>query len=147
MKKFLFLALLSSSLFASDMIIQNSSCSVDQTVENIKNIINTKNLELFAVIDHSEGAKKIGMNLNDSKMIIFGNPKMGTVLMQQDMRTGLDLPLRVLVYKDKDGVVKMAYRDGKWLASEHAISAEKLLSNMNSALENITKKAGQCKKD
>lgn len=147
MKRFLFLALLSSSLFANEMIIKKSGCDVDTTIENIKKIISVKGLDLFAVIDHAKGAKKANMSLDDSKLILFGNPKMGTVLMHQDITTGLDLPLRILVYKDKDGAVKMAYRDGKWIASEHSIDAEKLLLNMNSALENIAEKAGQCKKD
>jgi uncharacterized protein (DUF302 family) len=147
MKRFLFLVLISSSLFANDMIIKKSGCDMDGTLENIKKIIRLKGLELFGVIDHAEGAKKAGMTLDDSKVVIFGNPKMGTVLMQEDITIGLDLPLRILVYKDKNGVVKMAYRDGKWLALEHSIKAEKLLLNMNSALENITEKAGQCKKD
>lgn len=147
MKRFLLLVLVSSSLFANDMIIKKSGCDVDGTIENIKKIISVKGLDLFGVIDHSEGTKKVGMTIDDSKLIIFGSPKMGTVLMHEDITTGLDLPLRILVYKDKDGVVKMAYRDGKWLALEHSIKAEKLLSNMNSALENITEKAGQCKKD
>jgi uncharacterized protein (DUF302 family) len=80
-------------------------------------------------------------------MIIFGSAKIGTPLMQQDMLTGLDLPIRILVFRDNDGKVKMAYRDGSWLQEKHIIDAPKLVAKLNKALNNITTKAGQCKRD
>ncbi|SFV62560.1 protein of unknown function DUF302 [hydrothermal vent metagenome] len=80
-------------------------------------------------------------------MIVFGNAKLGTALMQQDMTVGLDLPLRILVFRDTDGKVKMAYRDGAWLANHHLLNAKKKISKVNKAMDNITTKAGQCKRD
>ncbi|MEO1938610.1 MAG: DUF302 domain-containing protein, partial [Sulfurimonas sp.] len=102
---------------------------------------------IFAVINHSGNAKAVDMKLNEAKMIVFGNPRLGTALMQQDMTVGLDLPLRVLVYKDNDGKVKMAYRDGSWLDNKHIIDAPKKIQKVNKAMEMFTDKAGQCKKD
>lgn len=147
MKKFILFTALSISLFASDMIVKNSICGVDETIDSIKSIVSSKGMHVFAVIDHRGNAKSIGMNLNRSKIIIFGNPKLGTALMQQDITAGLDLPIHVLVFKSNDGSVKIAYRDGTWLASKHAIDASQMVQQMNDTLDDITNKAGQCKND
>jgi uncharacterized protein (DUF302 family) len=115
MKKMIIILALGFSLFANDIIVKESCSSVDDTVAKLKEVLRAKKLGIFAVINHSGNAKAIDMKLNEAKMIVFGNPRLGTALMQQDMTVGLDLPLRVLVYKDSDGKVKMAYRDGSWL--------------------------------
>ena len=145
--KFLLILALGVSLFANDIIVKESSCSVDETVKNIKKIVKSKGLNIFAVINHHGNAKAVDMKLNESKMVIFGNPRLGTSLMQQDMRVGLDLPLRVLVYVDSDSKVKMAYRDGSWLANKHILNAPTKVAKVNNGMEKITNKAGQCKKD
>lgn len=139
--------LLSLSLFSNDIIVKQSNCSVDETVQNIRNILRAKGLSIFATINHGGNAKSIGMNLNESKMIVFGNPKLGTALMQQDMRIGLDLPLRILVYTDVDGTTKMAYRDGSWLANKHVLNIPKKINKINTAMDNITTRAGKCIKE
>ncbi|MDA3909286.1 MAG: DUF302 domain-containing protein [Sulfurimonas sp.] len=147
MKRFILIATLATSLLAGDIIVKESQCSVDKTVKNIKKIVKEKGLSVFATINHEGNAKMIGMNMRPSKMIIFGNPKLGTILMKQDMRVGLDLPLRILVYKDKQGRVKMAYRDGSWLEQRHVINVPKKINKINKGMDKITTKAGQCKKD
>lgn len=147
MRKLLIVLGLSLSLFANDIIVKESSCSVDQTVQNIKDIVRAKGLSIFAVINHGGNAKMVDMELAESKMIVFGNPKLGTALMQQDMRVGLDLPLRVLVYVDKDTKVKMAYRDGSWLTTKHILNAPEKIAKVNKGMDNMTTKAGQCTKD
>jgi len=147
MKLFLVMLALGVSLFANDIIVKKSECSVDITVLNLKHIIKNKGLNVFAIINHQGNAKMVNMKLNESKMVIFGNPKMGTALMQQDMTMGLDLPLKILVYKDTDGVVKMAYRDGEWLDNKHVLDAPKKIAKVNKAMEKFTSKAGQCSKD
>jgi len=147
MKKIVLLALVSISLFANDIIIKNSCTDVSTTVQNIKKIVKSKGLSVFATINHSGNAKMVNMKLNESKMVIFGNAKLGTALMQQDMTVGLDLPLRILVYTDIDGRTKMAYRDGSWLVSKHVLDAPKKEKKINRAMAMFVKKAGQCKKD
>jgi len=147
MVKFFFFVLLSMTLFANDIIIKESSCSVDKTVGNLKHILRNKGLSIFAIINHRANAKMVDMKLNESKMLIFGNPRLGTSLMQQDITTGLDLPLRILVYRDSDGKVKMAYRDGSWLNNKHILNAPKKVARINKAMDKFTSKAGQCKKD
>ena len=135
------------SLMANDIIVEKSCVDVSTTANNIKNIVSKKGLNVFAIINHSGNAKMVDMKLNESKMVIFGNAKLGTSLMQQDMTVGLDLPLRILVYTDTDGHVKMAYRDGSWLASKHIMDAPKKEAKINKAMDAFTTKAGQCKKD
>jgi len=146
-KKIFLAVIVSISLFGNDIIVQESCVSVGETSQNIKNIVTSKGLNVFAIINHAANAKMVDMELGESKMIVFGNPKVGTVLMQQDMKLGLDLPLRILVYKDVDDKVKMAYRDGSWLENKHLINAPKKIARLNKAMRNITKKAGQCLKD
>ena len=147
MKKIVLLLTLVFALSANDIIIKESHCSVDTTVNNLKNILKKKGLSIFAVINHQGNATMVNMKLNESKMVIFGKAELGTALMQQDITAGLDLPLRVLVYKDTDGKVKMAYRDGSWLANHHILNAPKKIQKLNNALNKITTKAGQCKND
>ena len=138
---------LSTSLFANDIIVKKSCADVKTTANNIQNIVTKKGLNVFAIINHSGNAKMVNMKLNESKMVIFGNAKLGTALMQQDMTVGLDLPLRILVFKDSDGEVKMAYRDGSWLATKHILDAPKKEKKINKAMDMFTTKAGQCSKD
>ena len=147
MKKLLLIATVSATLFANTIIIKESCVSVDKTVAKLKSVVKSKGLSVFVVVDHQANAKGVNMKLNASKEVIFGNPLMGTALMQQDITIGLDLPLRVLVYKDADGKVKMAYRDGSWLASHHRLNAPKKLAKVNKGMNMFTTKAGQCKKD
>ena len=142
MRKLIALLFFSTLLFSGDIITKPSAYSVDETIERIKTIVEKKGLDIFAVIDHQGNARQVNMKLQPSKMIIFGNPKMGTDFMQQDMRAGLDLPLRVLVYKDNNGSVQIVYRDGTWLKDHHSIDAPKLVGKLNGALDKITTRAG-----
>ena len=141
MKKVLTLIFLSVALFANDIIISKSDYSVDETIENIKTIVKAKGFGVFATINHQENAKTVGMNLNESKVIIFGNPKIGTLLMQEDMNIALDLPLRVLVYKDDKGDVNVSYRDGSWIKDHHFLHSDNLTNKVNVGMNKITDQA------
>ena len=141
MRKFLLALGLSVSLFANDIIVKTSDFGVDQTVENLTKIIESKGFRVFAVINHQQNASNVGMPLNESKVLIFGNPQIGTLLMQEDMQVALDLPLRVLVYLDTDLKVKIAYRDGSWIKDHHFLQSENLTNKVNAGLDKITEKA------
>ena len=147
MKKLMLILAFSLSLMANDIIVKTSSCSVDQTINNFKKIIKQRKLTFFALINHQGNADFVNMKMNESKLIIFGSAKIGTPLIQQDLLVGLDLPVKVLVYQDTDGKVKIAYRDGSWLKSKHVVNSPKLVNKLNKALDDMTTKAGQCKKD
>ena len=142
MRKLLLVLAVGASLFANDIIIKNSNKSVEKTMDKLQNIINKKGFTVFAVINHQKGADKVRMKMPPAEEIIFGNPKMGTVLMLENMQTGLDLPIRILVYQDKkSGRTKIAYRDGTWLSNEHNLTKRKLINKMNFVLDNITTEA------
>ncbi|PHR55354.1 MAG: hypothetical protein COA44_10770 [Arcobacter sp.] len=141
MRSFLLALGLSVSLFANDIIVKESSFNVTDTISNIKKIVEAKGFTVFAVINHQQNASNVGMYLNESKIIIFGNPKIGTLLMQEDMQVALDLPLRILVYLDANDKVKIAYRDGKWIKDHHFLQSENLTNKVNKGLNKITNKA------
>lgn len=143
MSKIVLIVALAVGLFANDIILKRSNNSVEATMNKLQNIVTKKGFTVFAVIDHQAGASKVRKVLAPSKEIIFGNPKMGTVLMQEKMEVGLDLPIRVLVFEDRDKKTKIAYRDGAWLDAEHNLTAKKLLNEMDYALDDMTTEAGR----
>jgi len=136
-RKLILLTICTAVLFANGIIIKKSDNSVEMTVNKIQNIITKQGFTVYAVVDHQAGANKVRMELPASKEIIFGNPKIGTILM--------DLPLRILVFQGRDRRTKIAYRDGTWLGSEHNLSQKRVLNRMNFMLENITTEAGRIK--
>jgi len=142
-REFLLLLALGSALFANDIIVKNATNSVEKTMNKLENIVSKKGFTTFAIINHQAGANKVRMQLAPSREIIFGNPKMGTLLMQENMLVGLDLPIRILVYQDAKQKTKIAYRDGSWLNSEHNLTKIKLINKMNFVLDNITTEAGR----
>ena len=141
MKKLIAAFVFSVSLFANEIIVKESDFDVSYTVENIKKIVEAKGFTVFAVINHQQNASNVGMHLNESKVIIFGNPRIGTLLMQEDMKIALDLPLRILVYLDGDQKVKVAYRDGSWIKDHHFLQSDNLTNKVNAGLNKITDKA------
>ena len=143
MKKIVLLAILVSGLWANEIIVKHSNKTVEATMEKLENIVSKKGFTVFARINHQAGANKVRMKLSPSLELIFGNPKMGTILMQENPMVGLDLPIRVLVFEDKDKRTKIAYRDGDWLNAEHNLTNIKLLNRMNFTLDEITTEAGR----
>ena len=99
-----------------------SEHSVPKTVERLKAMLAQKGIEVFADIDHAAAAKKVGLSLRPTQVLIFGNPKAGTPLMQSRQTIGLDLPLRVLVWEDEAGKVWLTYRRVLSLAQQHHVA-------------------------
>jgi uncharacterized protein (DUF302 family) len=149
MKKYLiilFMAILPALLNANGLIVKSSNHSVDETVAKIEAIVKSKAKEgmgVFTIIDHQKGAKKTGQEMPAEKVILFGNPKLGTKMMQRDPKTGLDLPLKVLVYQDKEGKTKMVYHDPIVWSKDFDLEGCKLLKKMADVLDMITTKAGE----
>ena len=92
----------------------------------LKKAIETRDLTLFAVVNHGEGAMSVAAPIGQSKLYIFGNPKSGTPLMHKNKKLGLELPMKVLIYED-DGVVKFAYKDMDALASSYDVNIDSAL--------------------
>ena len=142
-KFFLVLVILSASIFASDIVIKDSKYNVHDTINNIKAIVKAKGLGVFAVINHKGNAKSVGLDMRETKVIIFGNPKLGTKLMQENILAALDLPIKILVYEDIDGSVKIAYRNASWLKNLHGLGDNKTVALIDHGLDKLTDKAGR----
>ena len=103
--------------------------SVDETVEKLKTVLKSKGVTLFALVDHSGEAEKVGMKMPTTKLLIFGNPKGGTPLMLATPSAALDLPLKILVAEDSDGKVWISYNSPEYLRERHGLP-ENLVPNM-----------------
>ena len=116
-----------------------SNHSVDQTVDKLKNILQSKGVTLFALVDHSGEAEKIGMKMPPTKLLIFGNPKGGTPLMLAAPRIAIDLPLKILVWEDAQGKVWVSYNSPAYLQERHGFPSD-LLQNI-AVVETLAAKA------
>jgi uncharacterized protein (DUF302 family) len=102
----------------------SSKHSVDETVERLRSILQSKGVALFAVVDHSGEAKKVGMTMPSTKLLIFGNPKAGTPLMLAAPTSAIDLPLKILVAEDGSGGVSVSWNDPGYLQNRHGFPAD-----------------------
>jgi uncharacterized protein (DUF302 family) len=117
------LLLLIPPAFAQTGLTQvKSAHSVAETAQRLEAALKEKGLTLVARVDHTEAAKKVGMELRPTVLFIFGNPKSGTPLMQCGQSMGIDLPLKALIWEDKEGQVWFGYNDLQYLAKRHGIS-------------------------
>jgi uncharacterized protein (DUF302 family)/uncharacterized membrane protein YidH (DUF202 family) len=98
--------------------------SVDETVEKLKGLLESKGIKLFALIDHSGEAEKSGLHMAPTKLLIFGNPKGGTPLMLAAPSIAIDLPLKALVWEDPNGKVWISYNDPSYLQTRHQLPQE-----------------------
>ena len=113
--------------------------TVDETVDKIKTILAAKGVTLFAVIDHSGEAQKVGLDMRPTKLLIFGNPKAGTPLMVAAPSSAIDLPLKILVAEDAGGNVLVSYNSSAYLGQRHGLPAA-LLANI-AVVETLAAKA------
>lgn len=153
MKRLVFvLLMLPWALFGSEMnhhgiVTKVSNKSVNDTMNVIAGMVEKmkpKGMNLFTIIDHQANAKNAGgAVLDEAKLIIFGNPSVGLFMMTHDPAVGLDLPLKVLVYKTKDGKVLVKYRDPKFFKNIYNVGGAKEAMKMSGALNKFTNKAIQ----
>jgi uncharacterized protein (DUF302 family) len=109
---------------SSGILTKPSPYPVSETVERLERTIRAKDLAIFALIDHSGEAAKIGLKMQEAKLLIFGSPKAGTPLMIASPLSALALPLKALVWKDNDGRVLVSYNSVAYLAKRHNLPAE-----------------------
>lgn len=98
-----------------------SPYSVDETVQRIQSLLAQKGLQVFALVDHSGEAEKVGMKMRPTKLVIFGSPKAGTPLMIAAPTLAIDLPLKVLISEGEDGKVSVSYNSPEYLQQRHGI--------------------------
>lgn len=117
---------------AQGFLSQRSQHSVDETVARLKSILDAKGVMLFALVDHSGEAKKAGMEMRPTKLLIFGNPAAGTPLMLAAPTIAIDLPLKILVWEDADGGVWLSWNSPEYLQQRHNIPQD-LVKNISVA--------------
>jgi uncharacterized protein (DUF302 family)/uncharacterized membrane protein YidH (DUF202 family) len=120
---------------------KRSNHSVDETVKKLKDLLEGKGVTLFALVDHSGEAAKAGLTMRPTKLLIFGSPKAGTPLMLAAPRIAIDLPLKVLVWEDKDDKVWVSYTRPQYLLERHNLP-EALLPTL-AVVEMLATKAGE----
>jgi uncharacterized protein (DUF302 family) len=112
--------------------------AVDETVRRLQEAFAQKGLQVFAVIDHSGEAEKVGLNMPPTKVLIFGSPKAGTPLMLAAPSLAIDLPLKTLIAEDSEGKVTVTYNDPEYLRKRHGFP-EELTKNLAGARALIAK--------
>jgi uncharacterized protein (DUF302 family) len=103
------------------LITVASRSSVGETVDRLVDETSSRGLQLFARVDHAANAAHVGMQLRPTELVIFGNAKGGTPLMQDRQTAGIDLPLKALVWEDEDGRVWLTHNDAAWLSRRHGL--------------------------
>jgi uncharacterized protein (DUF302 family) len=109
---------------ANGIIDKPGNHSVDETAEKLQAILRAKGIALFALVDHSGEAAKVGMKMRPTKLLIFGNPKAGTPLMQASPSVAIDLPLKILIWEDAAGKVWASYNSPTYLRERHHLPEE-----------------------
>jgi uncharacterized protein (DUF302 family) len=122
------------------VIEKPSHHSVEQTVDRLKNLLQSQRVTLFALVDHSGEAEKVGMKMRPTKLLIFGSPKAGTPLMLAAPSIAIDLPLKILVWEDSEGKVWISYNSPAYLKERHGLPQE-LLPNIAVVEALVTKAA------
>ena len=119
-----------------------SSFGPKETMDRLVAEIGAKGLQVFARIDHAAGAAEVDLTLRPTELIIFGNARGGTPLMEASQTTGIDLPLKVLVWKDAEGKTSLSYNEPSWIIQRHhlGIKAE-IVDKLAAALRAIARKA------
>jgi uncharacterized protein (DUF302 family) len=115
----------------------------EETKARLEAEIRAKGMTVFAHIDHAAGAAAAGLSLRPTDLLIFGNAKGGTPLMQQVQTIGIDLPLKALVWQDETGVTQLSYNDPAWIVQRHGLddTAKATVNAMSQALRAISSKA------
>lgn len=115
-----------------------------ETMDRLETEIRAQKMEIFARIDHAAGAAAAGLELRPTQLVIFGNARGGTPLMQLAQTAGIDLPLKALVWEDASGTTWLSYNEPSWIAQRHNVAnAEPVVSKMTATLGAMSRKATQ----
>lgn len=121
------------------LITAKSPYTVDETLDRFEAAVTNRGMTIFARIDHAEGAAKVGKKLQPTVVLIFGNPTIGTLLMQSTQTAAIDLPLKLLAWEDDGGQVWIAYNNPDYLVKRHAITdRDPVVEKMRKAMSQFT---------
>ncbi len=124
------------------MISKKSKFSVKVTLDRLENVLRKKGITIVTRWSHDAGAKKAGIDLRPTELLIFGNPKMGSHFFTSNQTAGIDLPMKALAWKDEKGQVWLTYNDPVYIANRHSINDRPaIVKKMTGALNNLTNAA------
>ena len=128
---------------ADGLITVQSNYAPKETMNRLETAVRAKGFTIFARVDHAAGAAEVGLPLRPTELLIFGNAKGGTPLMQAVQTIGIDLPLKVLVWQDVTGTTWLSYNDPNWVAKRHGLGIEADAPDkaMTAALDALAKAA------
>ncbi len=133
----LFLTLFLAAVAGADegLIQLKSPYTVAQTLDRFERAVRAKGMKVFNRIDHAAGAASVNRKLRPTELLIFGNPKIGTLLMQSQQTAGIDLPMKALAWQDASGQVWLTYNDPAYIAQRHGIGdRDAVVAKMRKAL-------------
>jgi len=131
-----------ASCRTAGVIDVKSSFGVTETADRLESILKQKGMTIFNRVHHSKAAKKVGIELRDTELIIFGNPRVGSPLMKCQQKVAMDLPQKALIWKDHDGKIWISYNDPRYLKKRHDLSnCEEVITKIEEALAGIVKAA------
>jgi len=132
------LLMTSTAVAGNGLISVKSSHDVKATADRLENILSQKGMKVFIRINHAAGAAKVGKELRPTELIVFGNPKVGTPLMQCSQSVGIDLPQKALIWQDDKGLVWLSYNDPDYLAGRHGLEGcNAVIKKVKKALSNF----------
>jgi uncharacterized protein (DUF302 family) len=111
-----------ASMDDNGLVTIQSAHSAADTLSRLEEVLKAKGVHVFARIDHAAAAAEVGLKLRPTVVLIFGDPRAGTGLMQADQRVGLDLPLKTLIWEDAGGHAFVTYNDPRWIARRHGLA-------------------------
>jgi uncharacterized protein (DUF302 family) len=128
---------------ANGLITSPSNYGPPETMNRFEAEIKARGMNVFARIDHAAGATAAGLSLRPTELLVFGNAKSGTPLMQTVQAIGIDLPLKALVWQDASGTTWLSYNDPGWLAQRHSLddSTKATIKAMSDMLKAVAGKA------
>lgn len=131
-----------SAVAADELAIKPSKHSVKETLDRLTETLKSKGITPVARVDHAAAAKAAGLELKPTEVLLFGNPKLGTPLMQANRHSAIDLPMKVLAWEDDAGRVWIAYTPPEMLKTRYKIEGrDEVLKSMAGALEAFTNAA------
>ena len=124
---------------SAGLISKKSKYSATKTINRLQSILKKKGITIFARVSHTKGAKKVKLKLRPTELLIFGNPKLGTPVMQSNQKMGIDLPMKALAWKDAKGQVWLTYNDPAYMAKRHGITdKDDIVKKQTNALNKFT---------
>ncbi len=124
------------------LVVMDSPHAVDETADRLEAALDARGMTVFARIDHAGGARDAGLQLAPTELVIFGNPKVGTPLMNCTRSVAIDLPQKMLIWEDDAGQVRVAYNDPAYLKSRHGVEGcDEVFARVAGALDSFAKAA------